>query len=142
MEIRKITLNDMNRVFELLNELYENKLKYDKFVEIYKLKLNDENSYHIVAIIDNKIVGVLTSEIQIKLHRERKQSFIDDLIVDKNYRNKGIGKALLQDAVDYAKKNNCEVIELTSFIKNENAHRFYERNNFVKHSYKFKHYLN
>ena len=105
MEIRKITLNDMNRVFELLNELYENKLKYDKFVEIYKSKLNDENSYYIVAIIDNKIVGVLTSEIQIKLHRERKQSFIDDLIVDKNYRNKGIGKALLQDAVDYAKKN-------------------------------------
>jgi len=127
---------------ELLNELYENKLKFDKFKEIYKLKLNDINSYYIVAIMDNKVVGVLTEEIQVKLHRERNQSFIDDLIVDKNYRNKGIGKSLLQNAVEYAKLNNCEVIELTSYIKNENAHRFYENNNFIKHSYKFKQYLN
>lgn len=142
MEIRKIKINDLDRVFELLNELYENKLTYNKFKEIYKLKLNDINSYYIVAILDSKIVGVLTSEIQVKLHRERKQSFIEDLIVDKEYRNQGIGKALLQDAVDYAKSNDCEVIELTSYINNEDAHRFYENNKFIKHSYKFKQYLN
>lgn len=41
MNIRKITLNDLDRVFELLNELYKNKLNYEKFKEIYKLKLND-----------------------------------------------------------------------------------------------------
>jgi ribosomal protein S18 acetylase RimI-like enzyme len=141
MEIRRITINDLDRVFELLNTLYENKLKYEKFKEIYKLKLNDENSYYIVATEENKIIGILTSELQVKLHRSKKQSFIEDLIVDKDYRNKGIGKALLQNAVDYAKNNNCEVIELTSYIKNENAHRFYENNNFIKHSYKFKQYL-
>ena len=32
MEIRKIELNDLDRVFELLNELYENKLKDRKSV--------------------------------------------------------------------------------------------------------------
>ena len=53
MEIRRITLDDLDRVFELLNLLYENKLKYEKFKEIYKLKLNDENSYYIVAIEEN-----------------------------------------------------------------------------------------
>lgn len=141
MEIRRITLDDLDRVFELLNVLYENKLKYEKFKEIYKLKLNDENSYYIVAIEENKIIGILTSELQVKLHRTKKQSFIEDLIVDKDYRNKGIGKALLHNAVEYAKNNNCEVVELTSYIKNENAHRFYENNNFIKHSYKFKQYL-
>lgn len=141
MEIRKITLGDLDRVFELLSELYRNKLKYDKFKEIYKLKLNDVNNYYIVAVIDNKIVGVLTSEINVQLHRERKQCFVEDLIIDKEYRNKGIGKALLQNAVDYAKENDCEVIELTSYIENENAHRFYENNKFIKHSYKFKQYL-
>ncbi len=141
MEIRKIELNDLDRVFELLNELYESKLKYEKFKEIYNLKLKDTNSYYIVAILNNKIVGILTSEIQVKLHRAKKQSFIEDLIVDKEYRRQGIGKALLQNAVDYAKENDCEVIELTSYIKNESAHRFYEDNSFIKHSYKFKQYL-
>lgn len=141
MEIRRITLNDLDRVFELLNELYENKLKYEIFERIYKLKLNDENSYYIIAIEDNKIIGVLTSELQVKLHRAKKQSFIEDLIVDKDHRSKGVGKALLENAVEYAKNNDCEVIELTSYIKNENAHKFYENNNFIKHSYKFKQYL-
>lgn len=141
MEIRRITLDDSDRVFELLNVLYENKLKYEKFKEKYKLKLNDENSYYIVAMEENKIIGILTSELQVKLHRAKKQSFIEDLIADKDYRNKGIGKALLHNAVEYAKNNDCEVVELTSYIKNENAHRFYENNNFIKHSYKFKQYL-
>ena len=141
MEIRRIILDDLDRVFELLNELYKNELKYEKFKEIYKLKLNDENSYYIVAIEDDKIIGILTSELQLKLHRAKKQSFIEDLIVDKEYRNKGIGKALLQNAVDYAKSKDCNVVELTCYIKDEDTHRFYENNDFVKHSYKFKRYL-
>ena len=73
--------------------------------------------------------------------RDNKQLFIEDLIVDESYRSQGIGKALLQNAVDYARINNCNVVELTSYIDNEKAHKFYETNNFVKHSYKFKKYL-
>ncbi len=126
----------------MLNQLYKNKLNYEKFKEIYKMKLDDTNSYYIVAIENNKIIGVLTSELQIKLHRAKKQMFIEDLIVDENYRNKGIGKALLQDAVNYARNNDCEVIELTSYIDNDKAHKFYQNNGFIKHSYKFKQYLN
>ena len=142
MEIRKIVLNDLDEIFNLLNQLYDNKLNYEKFKEIYKMKLNDKNSYYIVAIENNKIIGVLTLELQIKLHRAKKQSFIEDLIVDESYRNRGIGKALLQNAVNYAKNNDCEVIELTSYINNEKAHKFYQNNGFIKHSYKFKQYLN
>lgn len=141
MEIRKIVLNDLTRVFELLNDLYHGKLNFNRFQEIYKLKLEDKNSYYIVAIKNGKILGILTSELQEKLHRQNKQLFIEDLIVDEAYRNQGIGKALMQNAVEYAKNNNCEVIELTSYIDNEKAHKFYERNNFMKHSYKFKQYL-
>lgn len=142
MEIRKIVLNDLDEIFNLLNQLYKNQLNYEKFKEIYKMKLNDKNSYYIVAIENNKIIGVLTSELQIKLHRAKKQSFIEDLIVDESYRNRGIGKALLQNAVNYAKNNDCEVIELTSYINNEKSHKFYQNNGFNKNSYKFKKYLN
>ncbi len=142
MEIRRIESKDLDAVFELLNELYENKIKYDIFSKIYKEKLNDNNAYYIVAIENDKIVGVLISEIRSQLHRAKKSSFIDDLIVNKDYRNRGIGKLLIEDAVRYAKELDCEVIELTSYLLNENAHRFYERNGFKKHSYKFKQYLN
>lgn len=142
MEIRQITLNDLDKVFNLLNDLYHQKLIFDIFQEIYKSKLDDKNCYYIVAIENGKIVGVLTSELQTKLHRAKKQIFIEDLIVAEEYRKKGIGTALLQNAIDYALQNNCEIVELTSYIDNENAHKFYETNGFLKHSYKFKKYLN
>ena len=129
---------DLNRVFELLNQLYDGELNYEAFKENYKLKLDDKNSYNIVAVKDSKIVGVLTSDIQIKLRRERRQCYIEDLIVDEEYRKQGVGKALLQNVVNFAKNNNCEVIKLSSYINNERAHKFYEDNNFVKKSYEFK----
>jgi PhnO protein len=141
MEIRKIEIGDLDEVYKLLNKLYDNKLKYEIFSKIYKEKVSDNNSYYIVAISNGKIVGILTSEIQTKLHRAKKQSFIEDLIVEKNYRNNGIGKELLQNAIEYAKKQDCEVVELTCYLQNDNAHRFYENNGFIKHSYKFKKYL-
>lgn len=141
MEIRKVRLEDLDEVFEVLNELYDNKIKYDIFSKIYKEKLENINSYYIVAVEDNKIIGVLISEITHQLHRTKKSSFIEDLVVKKDYRNKGIGQLLIQEAIKYAKQIDCEVIELTCYIDNENAHRFYKRNGFEKHSYKFKQYL-
>lgn len=141
LKIRKIILDDLDKVYELMNILYEGKLKYDKFKNIYKLKLQDKNSYYIVAIENDNIVGVLTSELQEKLHRERLQLFIEDLIVEESKRNNGIGKALIENAVSFAKDNNCEVVELTSYKDNIKAHKFYENNGFINHSIKFKMYL-
>ena len=95
-----------------------------------------------MAVIDQKIVGVLISELQVQIHRSKKRGYIEDLIVDENYRNQGIGKSLLENAINYAKDNDCEVVDLSSYITNDNAHRFYEKNGFIKHSYMFKLYLN
>ena len=50
----------------------------------------------------------------------------------------GIGKSLLNNAINYAKEKGCDVIELTSGFSRESAHRFYERNGLSKGSYKFK----
>lgn len=141
MNIRRIRLDDLDKVYELMNILYEGKLKYDRFKNIYKLKLKEENSYYIVAVEDDNVVGVLTSELQEKLHRERLQLFIEDLIVEESKRNNGIGKALIENAINYAKDNNCEVVELTSYKDNIKAHKFYENNGFINHSIKFKMYL-
>ena len=136
--IRKIELKDLEQVFELLNELYENKIEYSIFVEKYKESLKNANFYEIVAVEDNKVVGVLISQIINRLAKKRNILFIDDLIVNEKYRNLGIGKKLIQDATDYAISKNCEAVELTSMISNINAHRFYENNGFEKRQYKFK----
>lgn len=142
MEIRKTKLEDLDSVFELLNELYENKIEYSKFTQKYKESLEDNSFYGIVAIENNKVVGVLISRVINRLAKKKNILFIDDLIVNEKCRNIGIGKLLIQTATAYAISKDCGALELTSMIQNINAHRFYENNGFEKRQYKFKKSLN
>ena len=139
--IRKLELKDLEEVFELLDELYENKIDYSIFTQKYKSILKDNNFYGIVAIEDNKVVGVHISRVINRLAKKKNILFIDDLIINGKYRNKGIGKLLIQDATTYAKSKDCGALELTSMIENVNVHKFYENNGFEKRQYKFKKHL-
>ena len=141
MIIRKFEAKDIDQAYNLLNELYENEIQYPIFTRKYEECLNDNNFYGIIAEEDGKVVGVLVSRLINRLVKTKSILFIDDLIVDKNYRSNGIGRLLLQDAIDYAIKNDCETVELTSYITNENSHRFYQNNGFKKQHYKFKKHL-
>ena len=136
--IRKVELKDLEEVFSLLNELYENKIEKDIFVEKYQRCLEDETFYGIVAVEESKVVGVLISRKINRLVKRKNTLFIDDLIVNEKYRNQKIGKMLIQNATNYAIQHDCEVVELTTYIPNEKACRFYERNGFEKRHYIFK----
>ena len=138
MVIRQLENKDLEQSFTLLNELYEGKIQHDIFTRKYQDNLNDNNFYGIVAEKDNIITGVLISRLISRLVKSKDILFVDDLIVNKDYRSNGIGKLLLQSAIDYAVEKNCEVIELTSYITNKNSHRFYGNNGFKKQHYKFK----
>ena len=140
--IRKIELKDIEEVFELLDELYENKIEYSKFAQKYKESLKDSSFYGIVAVEENKVVAVCISRVVSRLAKKNDILFIDDLIVNQKCRNTGIGKKIIQTATDYAISKNCGALELTSMIENVNAHRFYENNGFEKRQYKFKKHLN
>lgn len=136
--IKEITIDHIKDVFELLNILYNNSINYDSFVKKYNKKINDTMSYNIIALYNNQVIGLLTSDIQIKLRREKNQCFIEDLIVKEEYRSLGVGHKLIENVKTYAKDNGCEVIKLSSFISNIKAHKFYEDNGFIKKSFEFK----
>ena len=52
--------------------------------------------------------------------------YIDDLCVDENCRGKGIGKAIYEAIVRYAKMRKCYNITLNVWTCNESAMRFYK----------------
>ncbi len=52
------------------------------------------------------------------------------LIVDKEHRGKGIGKALLDGAVRWAAEHGYNKLRVRSNVIREDAHRFYEREGF------------
>lgn len=138
MKIRNLESNDMDQSYKLLNELYDNQIEYDIFENKYNNSLSDNNFYGIVAEENGIILGVLISRVVNRLVKSKDILFIDDIIVNKDCRSKGIGSLLLRNAINFAKEQNCETIELKSYISNEKSHKLYEKIGFKKLHYAFK----
>ena len=62
----------------------------------------------------------------------RKSGIIEDVVVKENQRGKGIGKLLVNNLIEKAKKNNCDKIILSSSEKNL---KFYQKLGFQKNEF-------
>lgn len=98
-------------------------------LENFEKMLNDENAFNCVYEEDGKICGLL---LAVKRHipdapvtRERNVYFIDAIVVDKDCRKRGIGKALCTALKEQALKEQMDAIELNVWAFNESAVRLY-----------------
>ena len=66
---------------------------------------------------------------------------LESVHVSPEFRGGGIGRKLLDLAVEYAREKNAGVIQLTSNKSRKDAHRFYERFGFAQSHEGFKLYL-
>jgi ribosomal protein S18 acetylase RimI-like enzyme len=57
---------------------------------------------------------------------------IGGLVVDREYRNQGIGRRLLAQAEEWAAQHGCSVVRLSSSVPRTEAHAFYERAGYMK----------
>ena len=62
------------------------------------------------------------------------------LMVAAAYRRRGIGRALLEATVEWARRHGVSKLELHVFPHNEPAIRLYESFGFVREGYRFRHY--
>jgi len=142
MLIRKATLNDLKRIQELNNELFELELaNFDKYL-IKNWPLSDEGreyfetaikeSFVIVAEIDNKIVGYLLGEESNIPYYNFKIAELCNMCVDNNYRKQGIGNALYKEFENSYKKQGISHFIVTASFKNENAKAFYKKMGFTE----------
>lgn len=69
----------------------------------------------------------------------RRQAVIEDMIVDEAYRGKGQGEKILRALIAWARKNNIEVIELTTNPARVAANNLYKKVGFKLHT--TNHYL-
>ncbi len=76
------------------------------------------------------IVGV--ASIHFRQTLIRKIGIIEDVVVDKNYRGKGIGRKLTKMLIKEAKKQKADCVELTSKPSRIEANTLYESLGFKK----------
>jgi len=139
-KIRKAVSEDFEEVYNLICELVGSpvgSISYTTLEEIYKTNLLSDNKELFVAELSGEVVGFASLTFDIRLSEAGKVAVIDELVVKEKERNKGIGSALVQCIVKLAKSNCCCLIEVASNFRRGAAHRFYEKNKFVKNGYRF-----
>lgn len=142
MNIRKMGKTDYEQVFNIIKQvnnlhaqnrpdIYNDILPFKKqHKEHFYSLFTDESSILLVAEEKKKIIGLCMAEIKKPSNnptqKPRKIVDINNIAVDENHRQQGIGKQLYNAVVDEAKRIKADGIELTVFGFNKNAIAFYK----------------
>jgi GNAT superfamily N-acetyltransferase len=90
-----------------------------------------------VAEEADAVVGICSVYDDIDSVRFGRRAWVEDLAVDPEHRSRGIGKALLDAAKEWAREHGATHLELDSGEARRDAHRFYEREGATNRSISF-----
>ncbi|MCL6613369.1 MAG: GNAT family N-acetyltransferase [Firmicutes bacterium] len=139
--IREATEDDLPSLLALHAELEMDDsrvLSLDEAREIFA-RLKHYPNYRIyLAVMDGEIVGTFALLIMDNLaHLGAPSGIVEDVVVKAAYRGRGIGRQMMEHAYARCKEAGCYKMALSSNLKREAAHRFYERLGFKKHGYSY-----
>jgi len=135
----ELSYDQMLEQFHLLKQLNPN-LKETNFKTM--LAEMFQYPYKMLGVFENgKCIAISGYWIMTKFYCGRYLE-MDNVVVDENYRSKGIGKLICDELEKIALKENCRVMMLDAYISNESAQVFYEREGFEKKGYHFLKRLN
>ncbi|MFG3236545.1 GNAT family N-acetyltransferase [Streptomyces antibioticus] len=88
----------------------------------------DPNQRLVVAVREGRVVGTLQLTIVPGLSRRgATRSVIEGVRVHADERGGGLGTRFIEWAIEESRRENCQLVQLTSDSTRTDAHRFYER---------------
>ena len=115
--------NEINSIIPMVQELSEK--KYPNSVLEARFREMVTQNYECAVVYDNeKLIGV-TGLWFCTRHYSGKSVELDHVIIDENYRNKGLGKEFMIWIENYVKDKGYEAIELNTYVQNYPSHKFY-----------------
>lgn len=140
MEIRELTEKDLPSLLDLYVQLAESN-KDVKLDEARKVWANDikgnKNIKYFGAVENGKVVSTCFCAIIPNLtHFSQPVCFVENVVTDKDFRKQGLGKKVIDMAVETAKSNGCYKVILMSGIARKEAHQFYENLGFASETKK------
>lgn len=139
--IREASMDDLPDILDLYRQFdmdNGNTLELNKAAAIFK-KMKSYPDYKIyVAEDENVIVGTFALAIMDNIaHLGSPSGLVEDVVVSAKMQGKGIGKKMMETAMDLCRSKGCYKLALSSNLKRVNAHRFYESIGFEKHGYSY-----
>lgn len=128
--IREVNEKDLDNLLKLYMQLHDNAMpeESETIIELWNSILSDKNHHIIVAEEDGKIVSSCVCIIIPNLtHNQQPYAFVENVITDEAYRNRGLATACLDYAKELALKEHCYKLMLLTGSKKESTLKFYER---------------
>jgi len=124
MMIRKAIMGDIDRIFELAKKLATSfEVNFDDFSKTYLLFLKDANVSLFVAQESDLLTGYCLSFHHPTFYANGTVTWVEELMVDKNYRSKGVGVQLMQETEKEAQSRNSRLVALST----RRAGNFYKK---------------
>ena len=150
--VKIASLEDVDEIYNLNTELFIvlNELKNEIYNPIgfprifIESMINSLNSDYIIIEEDDKIIGYALIEERVSPYKdyeafvEDNYAFIYELVVLPEYRTKGYGRKLIEEAKKWAENRKLTSIELNVLENNYSAKAFYERNGFEEYQIKLR----
>lgn len=115
---------------EIHAELYTTPFDENKVKAVYNDFYENARKGMLVAEENGKIVGNILLKIEKSKYTGVNVCHVSWVFVKKDFRNKGIGNALLNEAEKFAKAHGIEWLTLNTNIKNQEALDFYKAQGF------------
>jgi GNAT superfamily N-acetyltransferase len=142
-KINKATIKDSRLISELICELLKDfnqrsgsnfVIDVSKIEETCKELLPRDNFAGFIAIDNrtNETVGMITISQATAIYNGGDFGVITELYVDRNIRSNGIGKFLIESALEFARTKNWKKVEVGAPSKDEwpRTVEFYKKNGF------------
>ena len=111
IQIRQFEAKDMSEVIELLQDISTYKPKHEELSELAIRFIKQGDAYSCVAVSGEEIIG-FGSIFFINRIRGGRAAIIEDVVVLKSMRGRGIGKRIMKELIDCARRKKCFKINL------------------------------
>ncbi|GGR74860.1 GNAT family acetyltransferase [Streptomyces humidus] len=144
LEIRAAVAEDLPAVVamladDVLGAQRETPDDLDPYLAALERLTADPNQRLVVAVREGRVVGTLQLTIVPGLSRRGStRSIVEGVRVHADERGSGLGTRFIEWAIEESRRENCQLVQLTSDNTRTDAHRFYERLGFVASHVGFK----
>jgi GNAT superfamily N-acetyltransferase len=132
INIESATCADLPKIEPLLRDLIEAiydsyKMDAETAMENCRQMIDDLYSHILLARVEKDVVGFVNFTMRRTVLHHAPSGLIDELIVAKVYRGKGIGKQLIEAAIKKCRELDCCEIEVSTEKTNKKARAFYKK---------------
>jgi ribosomal protein S18 acetylase RimI-like enzyme len=140
IQIRQATIEDVENILNIYAQALDNGkvLPLEKAQELFLQQQQYPDYKVFVAENGTEVVGTFALLVMENMaHLGTPSAVVEDVGVLPNHQGKGIGKLMMEFAQNYAKEKGCYKMSLSSNLRREQAHKFYESLGFKKHGFSF-----